>query len=745
MSGICGFTEAYDSDNDRKTLKAMCDAMAHRGPDGEGRYFDSRIALGYRRLALIGFDDGDQPMVRATGDLDSDVISPDLAGGEAVEGDEARVAAIGDWAIVFNGEIYNYRELRDELAGLGYRFKTSSDTEVLLVGYIAWAEEVLSRLRGMFAFAIWHRTSGQLFCARDFFGIKPFYYAITNVPGRAPAEPTGTRLARRQDVFASEIKSILEHPAYKRDVNEAALAQYLCFQFSALPETFFKGIFSLPQGHFMRVSADGKVEVVRYWHPSYEFDASRVQNTAADALSKAVRDSVHYHSMADGEVGTLLSSGVDSSYLTACLKQENPHVKTFTGGFAEYEGALDEVAWARELAEQLRVENEVADITEQAFWDAIPLVQWHMDEPLGDPSAVALYFVDQMASRRVKAVLSGEGADELFGGYPIYQASLANAMVRWMPTKLLRAGSDFLRATRRRGANFLRRAATTVEDWYYTNANGIAFTEDERDRVLSASMRARLGIDSEAAAERARNPRDHAREGVAERVVASSGGHSKPGAASVGRKRVRDEASRYRRAGLQAPPTAQYGHVPSPQDIVAPTYAEVADLDDVSRMQHVDVQHWLVGNNLLKADKMAMANSLELRVPFLDREVFRIAATVPTSQRVSVSQTKLVLRQAAAGAIPTEWARKEKMGFPMPVAEWLREENHYLEVKREFTSAESMRFFDVGELLALLDAHFAGEADYARRIWIVYMFLVWYRIYFVDREKPALFTDDEAE
>ena len=707
MCGICGFTGASGSKEDHATLKAMCDAMAHRGPDGEGRYISDGIALGHRRLSLIDLANGGQPMIRLTSEPQSELYSPavkfDHVRGESaqtigVPSSEAPVQAIGcsspqtsaqafdrispapdnsgdlergRWSIVFNGEIYNYRELRAQLQELGYEFSTDSDTEVLLVGYIAWSKHVLDRLRGMFAFAIYDAQSHELFCARDFFGIKPFYYTVQN----------------GQFIFASEIKSILEHPAYDRELNEEALAQYLCFQFSALHETFFKGIYKLSQGHCMTVGVDGSIRIECYWKPEYHFDAQRTMQETVDAIDQAMQESVRYHNVADVEVGSFLSSGIDSSYLAALLAKENPAIKTFTVGFAEYQGERDEISWARELAGLIDVENDAHHITEDEYWSVLPLVQWHMDEPSADPSAVALYFVDKLAARRVKAVLSGEGADEFFGGYRIYQAPLASEHMSLIPKFLLRAGSKVLRATGRRGANFLERASEQVEDWYYTNANGVAFAPDERDRVLAPAVLERLG-EIEKHAGRLHGRHEHPEEGI-----------------------------------------------PSPQQITAPVYAQAAGLDEPTRMQHTDLWFWLVGDILLKTDKMSMAHSLESRVPFLDRKVFELASSIPTEQKVTERQTKVALRQAAERSVPREWAQKEKLGFPVPVASWLREERYYNQVKRAFSSPEAARFFNTEELVRLLDEHRQG-ADRSRRIWIVYSFLIWYRVYFVERAKP---------
>lgn len=659
MCGICGFTGAEASD--RPILKAMCDIMAHRGPDGEGQYLDaeSGIALGHRRLSLIDLEGGGQPMVRADAGRSSRVTTPACGPDGAFRESAEDAMSIGRYAIVFNGEIYNHRDLRAELEADGWRFKTSSDTEVLLVGYLAWGAGVLDRLRGMFAFAVWDREARELFCARDFFGIKPFYYTVQ------PGADGGRRF-----IFASEVKSILEHPAYRRELNEEALEQYLCFQFNPLDETFFKGIFKLPAAHWLRVRADGSLEMRRYWRPAFCYDEGRGMSDTVDAIDAVLRESVRYHNVADVEVGSFLSSGIDSSYLAACLARENPAIDTFTVGFSVYEGERDEISWARELAARLGVANDSHHISEEEYWASLPAVQWHMDEPCADPSAVALYFVDKLAARKVKAVLSGEGADELFGGYRIYQTPFSNRKLDWLPSGLLRGASAAARALHVRGANYLERAGEGVEDWYYTNANGVAFNPAERE----ALRRGRRG------------------------------GGAKP--------------------------------VPTPQSLTAPAYADVADEDETTRMQYVDLRFWLVGDILLKTDKMSMAHSLESRVPFLDRRVFDVAATVPLAFKADGHQTKIALREAAERAIPRDWAQKEKLGFPVPVVDWLRQDRYRRRVEEWFAGDIARRFFDIDELAKLLDEHASG-IDRSRKIWIVLMFLLWYRIYFVDQAKPS--------
>jgi asparagine synthase (glutamine-hydrolysing) len=614
MCGICGFTGAGEAD--QSILKAMCNVMIHRGPDGEGRFVRDGIALGHRRLSLIDLEGGGQPFLR--------------------EG--------GRYALVFNGEIYNYRDLREELSSQGWEFSTHSDTEVLLVSYLAWGKAALNRIRGMFSFALWDGDERELFCARDFFGIKPFYY--TQQDGRF--------------IFASEIKSILEHPAYTRAVNHEALEQYLCFQFSALPETFFKGIFKLPAAHCLTVHADGTFDVERYWNPEFSDGSVRSFDHTVETIEKAVQESVRYHNVADVEVGSFLSSGIDSSFLAACLAKENPSIKTFTVGFAGYRSERDEISWAEELARNLNVENASHHITKEEYWESLPSVVWHMDEPSGDPSAVALYHADKLAATQVKAVLSGEGADELFGGYRIYQTPFANARVSRVPKPLLRAAVAVAEAFHVRGSRYLRRASGAVEGWYYTNANDVALSPEERADLLKHPVSCR-----------------------------------------------------------------------SPQQLVAPAYARTsaAGNDDITRMQYVDLHFWLVEDILLKTDKMAMAHSLESRVPFLDRGVFEVARTIPTPYKVNGRQTKIALRKAAEQSIPSEWAQKEKLGFPVPIVNWLREDWCYSKVKEWFAGSEAKEFFDTSRLTALLDEHRAG-ADRSRKIWICLMFLMWYRTFF---------------
>lgn len=652
MCGICGFTHRLplsytqkqpslssehagsEQEGAQEILQSMCDIIAHRGPDGQGSYIDEGIALGHRRLSLIDLEGGSQPLIKTHQNK--------------------------QFVIVFNGEIYNYQDLRKELVALGYNFETHSDTEVLLCAWLAWKEGCLTRLRGMFAFALWDKEAQELVCARDFFGIKPFYYTVVD----------------GQFIFASEIKAILEHPAYERKLNHEALEQYLMFQFSALDETFFKGIYKLKPGHCLRFKVPSQ-ELIQesYWAPHFGTKTTNTlsaNNNLANAASEELADkidtllmeSVRYHNVADVEVGSFLSSGIDSSYMAACLAQENPSIQTFTVGFAQYQHERDEISWAKELAATLGVTNRSHHITEEEYWASLERVQWHMDEPSADPSAVALYFVDALASKHVKAVLSGEGADEFFGGYKIYQAPLSNSKLAWIPKPLLKTGSSVLKALNIRGSQYLDRASKTVADWYYTNANAVAFSYDEACQVLKTR------------------------------------------------------------------PTNK------PQDITRSTYHAVQDLDQISQMQYLDLHFWLVGDILLKTDKMSMAHSLESRVPFLDKHVFDFASTLPLNCKLNSEQTKIALRMASNKRIPSSWAQKEKLGFPVPLADWLRQDCYAKKIKKLFTSNVAQEFFDQEYCLNLLEEHKQG-ADRSRKIWIIAMFILWYQIYFVDKRVPT--------
>ena len=610
MCGFCGFTgELLDRD---ACIREMAGLITHRGPDSEGYYLDDGVAMGFRRLSIIDLETGSQPLYNEDRTL----------------------------VLMFNGEIYNYRQLREELRAAGHVFATETDSEVLVHGFEQWREELLPRLRGMFAFVIWNTVDRSLFIARDYFGIKPMHY---------------TRLPDGSLVYGSEIKSLLAHPGVVREFNPAALDQYLSFQYAVPRETFFQNIFCLPPAHYVWYR-DGAVSEHRYWEPVFEPDESMTLEEAVDSIDRVFTDSVEAHRISDVEVGCFLSSGVDSSYVASYFAGQ----KAFTVGFDNGQH-YNESSFAAELAQQVGIHHFTHIITEEEYWDALPRVQYHLDQPLADPSCIALYFVSKLAAEHVKVVLSGEGADELFGGYRIYHEPFSLAGYQKLPRWLRRAAAAVAAALPFdfKGKSFLQRGAKTLEERFIGNAN--MFTKKEKARLL------------------------------------------------------RD-----------IPAT-------DPADQTAAYYARCTGLDDVSRMQYLDINRWMVGDILLKADRMSMAHSLELRVPFLDREVFRVASRIPVKHRIAHGTTKYAMRLAAQRHIPEESASKPKLGFPVPIRIWLRQADHYEQVRGAFTSPAAEQFFHTDELVRLLDQHYRGKKDNSRKIWTVYMFLVWYGVYFGDQ------------
>ncbi len=607
MCGFVGFTNRINDSN--RVLGEMMNKIIHRGPDSEGRYIDEGIALGFRRLSIIDItDSGDQPIFNE---------------------DKSKV-------LLFNGEIYNYRSIREELLKKGHVFTTNTDSEVLLHGYEEYGEKLLTKLRGMFAFVIWDKNTKELFGARDFFGIKPFYYA------------------RMGDtfLFGSEIKAFLPHPDFKKELNTAALENYLTFQYSPTEETFFSNVFKLLPAHFFRFK-DGRMEIKRYWDIHFNEDNTPDMDEWVDRISDTFKNSVEAHKIADVEVGSFLSSGVDSSYVASVANVD----KTFTVGFGEDE-RYNEIGWAKEFSGYIGKENISKVITPEEYWDNISRIQYHMDEPLADPSCIALYFVCRKASEYVKVVLSGEGADEIFGGYNVYKEPLGSHAYKSLP-KALRRGigiaAEHLPA--KRGVNFLVRNGKELEERFIGNA--YMFTPAERKKLLKINTSA-----------------------------------------------------------------------PDPTQITAPFYEKVKDKDQITKMQYLDLHLWMTGDILLKADKMSMANSLELRVPFLDKEVMALAEQIPWKYRVSTENTKLAMRKAALRAAPEKTANKKKLGFPVPIRVWLKEDKYYGIVKEAFTSKAAQSFFNTEPLLKLLDDHRSGKYDNSRKIWTVFIFLKWYDVYF---------------
>ena len=496
-------------------------------------------------------------------------------------------------------------------------------------------------------------SDNSLFIARDFFGIKPMHY---------------TQIGN-DFVYASEIKSILEYPKFEKKFNRKALDSYLSFQYAVPPETFFEGVYCLMPGHYLWYK-DGEVETTRYFEARFNPDEEMTEEEAVDRIEKVFENSVNAHKIADVEVGCFLSSGVDSSYVSTYFADQ----KTFTVGF-DFGEKYNEISWAKNLSEKIGVEHHTHLISSEEFWDAVPTVQYHMDQPLADPSCIALYFVSRLASHYVKVVLSGEGADELFGGYTCYNDPRVFKIYQTIVPHCIRKA---IRAICRKlpdikGRDYLIRACDKLEERYIGNA----FMYDYKQK----------------------------------------------------QELLKDPSIATR-----------------PQDLTRKYYYRCRKYDDVTKMQYLDINMWMVGDILLKADRMSMANSLELRVPFLDKEVFKVASSLPTKLRCNKHNTKYAMRKAAVRHMPEATAEKEKLGFPVPTRVWLRDEKYYNVVKTKFKGKTAEKFFNTDVLVSWLDSHFSGKEDNSRRVWTIYVFLVWYDIYFDEDsekvEKPVNHLDE---
>ena len=623
MCGIAGFMGQVENRAD--VIRNMTEVITHRGPDSDGFFTDDNISMGFRRLSIIDLGAGHQPIYNEDKSL----------------------------VLTFNGEIYNYKDLRKELIAKGHKFYTDTDSEVLVHGFEEWKEDMLPKLRGMFGFAIYNTKDNSLFIARDFFGIKPMHY---------------TQIGN-DFVYASEIKSILEYPKFEKKFNRKALDSYLSFQYAVPPETFFEGVYCLMPGHYLWYK-DGEVETTRYFEARFNPDEEMTEEEAVDKIEKVFENSVNAHKIADVEVGCFLSSGVDSSYVSTYFADQ----KTFTVGF-DFGEKYNEISWAKNLSEKIGVEHHTHLISSEEFWDAVPTVQYHMDQPLADPSCIALYFVSRLASHYVKVVLSGEGADELFGGYTCYNDPRVFKIYQTIVPHCIRKA---IRAICRKlpdikGRDYLIRACDKLEERYIGNA----FMYDYKQK----------------------------------------------------QELLKDPSIATR-----------------PQDLTRKYYYRCRKYDDVTKMQYLDINMWMVGDILLKADRMSMANSLELRVPFLDKEVFKVASSLPTKLRCNKHNTKYAMRKAAVRHMPEATAEKEKLGFPVPTRVWLRDEKSYNVVKTKFKGKTAEKFFNTDVLVSWLDSHFSGKEDNSRRVWTIYVFLVWYDIYFDEDsekvEKPVNHLDE---
>jgi len=617
MCGIVGVVNFNRETPNPFMLKRMTDIIAHRGPNDSGYWSEDGIGLGFRRLSIIDLEQGHQPLSN-----EDDSI----------------------W-IVFNGEIYNYKELREMLLIKGHLFKTKSDTEVIVHLFEEYREQCVKYLRGMFAFVIWDRKRRELFGARDHFGIKPFYYYNS----------------AEQFIFASEIKSILQAEGVHRSIQQTSLFNYLTFQFVPEPDTMFQGIKKLPPAHYIKVAADGAVNVQAYWDPMFD-PIERPFAEYVEQIRETLKDSVKQHMVSDVDRGCFLSSGIDSTAIATFMRQFEA-IRTFSVGFA---GANNELPIARDTAATLGTEHYEKLITSDDFFATVPKAIWHQDEPVADPSAIALFHVAELARKQVTVVLSGEGADELFGGYRIYGEPRSLQPLNWLPRPLKRLLHRMASLLPHgvTGRNYLLRGTTPLEARFLGNAK--VFSEDMKAEILHAD------------AEMLRN-------------------------------------------------------YMNPQQIAAQFYLKTKHLDPVARMQYIDMNLWLPGDILMKADKMTMTHSLELRVPFLDKELFEVARHIPTKYRLAHGTTKYIFRKAMEGIIPDSILLRPKLGFPVPLRDWLKD-RHGMLVLEHIQAAGITDYVKMNAVEQMMSRHRSGKGDYARRLWVIYVFALWHATYM--QEQP---------
>lgn len=635
---MCGliafFSSSGDAEAHRDKVADALECMHHRGPDETGVEViaapdgtGSDVVFGHKRLSIIDVAHSPQPLPYA----------------------DRR------YLLTFNGEIYNYVELREELAREhGARFATAGDGEVIVAAYHVWGEEAVHRLRGMFAFVIWDRQQRRAFGARDPYGIKPLHYLQT---------ADGIYLA-------SEKKALL--PFVDAQVDTESLSHYLTLQYVPEPRTLHRGIERIGSGECLTWRPGGEVTVRRWYRPVFRPAPTEDPQALYDRIREVLRDSVRVHMRADVPVGAFLSSGIDSTAIVALAREFHPNILTFTVGY-DVPG-YSEIDVAQASAHALEVATIPTKIGPQDMMDALPKIVWHLDDPVADPALVPLYFVAKKAAEHVTVVLSGEGADEFFGGYTIYREPMSLSGIQALPDPLQRG----LRALSRvipqgvKGKSFLERGTTPIEARYYGNAR--IFTEADKRRLLR----------------------------------------------------------RY-------DPRVTY------TDVTAPIYAEASDLDDVTTMQYVDLYTWLRGDILVKADRMSMAHSLEVRVPYLDKEVFEVAATIPVDQKLPPrsDQTKYALRRALEGVVPPGIVNRRKLGFPTPTRVWLAGEM-YDWAQQILSDSGADELLDLGYVRDLLAAHRRGEADHSRKIWTVLVFCIWHAIFVARTLEPGIERAESA-
>ncbi|WP_078428617.1 asparagine synthase (glutamine-hydrolyzing) [Alkalihalobacterium alkalinitrilicum] len=605
---MCGFVSCFEHSKNsffrKEIIEQATKKLMHRGPDDEGVYHDEHVSLGFRRLSIVDIDRGKQPL--------------------SYENER--------YWIVFNGEIYNHHELQKELLEVGINLSTDSDTEVIVALYSFIGKGVVHKLRGMFSFLIWDTEKKKLFGARDPFGIKPLYVVEVE---------TGVG-------FASDVKALLPL-IYQPQVKQSSLEQYLTFQYVPDTDTMIEGVSKIQPGHYFDWEPGSTLQQREYFHPTFE-PKNQDHNELVIKVRGTIEDSVSYHLRSDVEVGCFLSGGIDSTIVATLASQQYSSLKTFSVDFNEV--GYSEMDVAEKTAAVLGVQHFPYTISAEEVIKELPSIIWHLDDPVADPAAIPLYFVSKLASQHVKVVLSGEGADELFGGYNIYQEPIALHGFRYLSPNMKRALVQLVRVIPEgvKGRNYMIRGCTPLEERYVGNAK--IFSNKEKQRVLRHEL-----------------------------------------------------CSTY-------------------QDITKQLYNNSSKLDSFTKMQYIDIMTWLRGDILVKADKMSMAHSIELRVPFLDREVWNIAKQLSTVEKITKYGTKQILRQAFSPVIPGHVVNRRKLGFPVPIRIWLK--NQWYDWAKDWIKNDRIEeYIDQQYILDLLDEHALGRKDYSRKLWTVLCFSLW--------------------
>lgn len=626
MCGICGiFFPDRNHQVSSNALTAMNRRLVHRGPDDEGIFVEENIGLGMRRLSIIDVKTGHQPLCNESRDV---------------------------W-IVYNGEIYNHAELRADLEAKAHRYHTRSDTETIVHLYEEYGHECVKRLRGMFAFAIWDRRKRALFAARDRLGIKPFYY----------------RWDGKTLLFGSEIKAILAYPGVAAEFNRNVLAEYLAFGYITGAETMFAGIHKLLPGHTLEIAEDGELQVERYWDLAVEVDREvQPQKYYIQNYRELLEAAVRSHLMSDVPLGVFLSGGLDSSAVAALTsKIRGDRIQTFAVGYDEEK--FSELGFAREVAKHIGSEHHEVRMSREDFFQSLPQLIWHEDEPLVWPSSIALYFVARLARERVKVVLTGEGSDETLGGYTRYAWTLLNARMdggyravtpnalRSLVRKAIHSGPLSATLHRKLEHTFLGRDGSSWPSFYYDNFFS-AFSVDEQNNLLMPEALATAG-DAYAGSMRAWN--------------SSSG-------------------------------------------------------DLLHRLLYADMNSYLI-ELLMKQDQMSMAASIESRVPFLDHELVEFTARIPARYSIEGMAGKVILKRAVEDLLPRELIYRKKMGFPTPWESWLTDPQ-LDELERLLLSPRSTErgLLQPEAVRRLFAEHRAKSRDHGNRIWRLLNFELWHRV-----------------